>query len=56
MKNINKYGIPYSALWLINQHTVGDLRDDVDLNNSKYHSLETINFAIDLLQDIFIYL
>lgn len=52
MENINKYGIPHCALWLINEHTIGDLRDEADLDISKYHSLETINFAIDFFKEI----
>jgi len=52
MKNIKEFGTPNSALFLIEQHTIGDLRDEADLTIAKYHALETINFTIDLFQNI----
>ena len=52
MKNIKEYRAPNSALFLIEQHTIGSLRDEADLTNAKYHALKTINFTIDLLKNI----
>lgn len=52
MKNIKEFGAPNSALFLIEQHTIGSLRDEVDLRNAQYHALETLNFTIDILQNI----
>ncbi len=40
------------ALFLIEQHTIGNLRDESDLNTSKYHALRTISFIEDLLVNI----
>ena len=52
MKNIKEYGAPNSALFLIEQHTIGSLRDEGDLRNAQFHALETVNFTIDILQNI----
>jgi hypothetical protein len=35
MKNINEYNENDGALFLIEQHTIGSLRDEADLNNAK---------------------
>lgn len=52
MKNIKEYGAPNCALFLIEQHTIGALRDESDLKNAQYNALETVIFAIDLLKNI----
>ena len=40
------------ALFLIEQHTIGNLRDEADLDNAKYHAQQTANFIEDLLLNI----
>jgi len=52
MKNINEYNEKAGALFLIEQHTIGSLRDEADLNNAKYHAEQTVNFVEDLLLNI----
>lgn len=52
MKNINEYNETDGALFLIEQHTIGSLRDEADLNNAKYHAEQTVNFVEDLLLNI----
>ena len=51
-KNIKDFDPTNVALFLINQHTIGDIRDENDLNNIKYHSAQTINFMIELLENV----
>lgn len=52
MKNINEYSEKAGALFLIEHHTIGNLRDEADLNNAKYHAFQTVNFIEDLLLNI----
>lgn len=52
MKNINEYSEKAGALFLIEQHTIGNLRDEGDLDNAKYHAEQTVNFVEDLLLNI----
>lgn len=52
MKRIDEYSEKACALFLIEQHTIGSLRDESDLDNAKYHANETINFIEDLLLNI----
>ena len=52
MRKISEYNAAAGALFLIEQHTIGNLRDEADLDNSKYHATQTINFIEDLLLNI----
>jgi hypothetical protein len=52
MKKIDEYSEKAGALFLIEQHTIGNLRDEADLDNAKYHAQQTIGFIEDLLLNI----
>ena len=52
MKKIEEYSEKAGALFLIEQHTIGNLRDEADLDNAKYHAQQTIGFIEDLLLNI----
>jgi len=52
MKKIDEYSEKTGALFLIEQHTIGNLRDESDLDNAKYHAQQTIGFIEDLLLNI----
>jgi hypothetical protein len=52
MKKISEYSDRAGALFLIEQHTIGNLRDEADLNNAKHHAQQTVNFIEDLLLNI----
>lgn len=51
-KEIKDYSAPSCALFLMTQHSInGTFRDEGDLDNSKYHSIETITFMEDILKN-----
>jgi len=52
MKKISEYSDKAGALFLIEQHSIGSLRDESDLDNAKYHAVQTISFIVDLLINI----
>jgi hypothetical protein len=52
MKKINECNEKSGALFLIEQHTIGNLRNESDLDNAKYHAKQTVNFIEDLLLNI----
>lgn len=52
MKKISEYNETSGALFLIEQHTIGNLRDESDLDNAKYHAQQTVNFIEDFLLNI----
>lgn len=52
MKKIDEYSEKAGALFLIEQHTIGSLRDEADLDNAKYHAHQTVSFIEDLLLNI----
>jgi len=51
-KHIKDFSERAAARFLIEQHTIGDLRDEGDLINSQYHADTTINFVVDILQNL----
>ena len=52
MRKVIEYSDKVGALFLIEQHSIGILRDEADLNNAKYHALQTIYFVEDFLSNI----
>jgi len=52
MNKIEEYTEKGGAYFLISQHTIGNLRDEADLDNAKYHAIQTINFIEDFLSNI----
>jgi hypothetical protein len=52
MKKIEEYSEKAGALFLIKQHTIGNLRSEEDLDNAKYHAEQTVSFIEDLLLNI----
>ncbi len=52
MKNLKELNERSCAWFLIEQNTIGNLRDEVDLQNAQYHSLQSVNFAIDIMKNI----
>jgi hypothetical protein len=36
---------------LLGAHTIGDLRDEADFQNAKYHSKQSLHFARGLLEN-----
>lgn len=52
MRKIEEYNETSAALYLMDGHTIGDLRDEDDLEISKYHASLTIAFIEDFLINI----
>ena len=52
MKNIDEYHPNIAGQFLIQQHTIGTLRSETDLDNAKYHSIQTLDFIEDFLINI----
>lgn len=50
MGNIKEMHENHVTQLLINSHTIGNLRDESDFNNTKYHISETLNFTKQLLE------
>jgi hypothetical protein len=51
-KHINEFSERAAARFLIEEHTIGDLRDKGDLINSQYHAQVSVNFAHDILKNL----
>ena len=51
-RHISEFSCRAGALYLIEQHTIGSLRDEVDLDNVKHHAHQTICFMEALLLNI----
>lgn len=52
MENIQIYSEKAGGLFLIEEHTIGGLRDESDLINAQHHALVTIEFTLDIMKNI----
>ena len=51
-KNIADFHEHSASKFLIDEHTIGDMRDYQDLHNAVYHARKTLAFAKDLILNI----
>ena len=52
MKHISEYSDEGATNFLIDEHTVGSIRDESDLNTNIYHCRVTLGFVKDILSNI----